>query len=237
MNSPAFVAPTLATSFTGARTSNVTSRRPLRSASRPQRARVVCAAAAAEKGEKKKAPVVFAKDMKGNFVWTMRVAGNDDVSAVAALFGDNYPRSLVESFIQDSASCTICEASVKGTKEGEGYSNRVMGAALVDLETRVKNPEVGFESGFMQTAFVRGTFVDPQLPEPEDVKKKLLLGAMKKLKANNAFQIAVDVASSDKEVIELLKGCSFKAKGTGGSRVEMTCNLIAENPDPEKKMS
>lgn len=98
----AFVTPTFSTAFTTARPQSTTSSRPLRPATRAPPARIVCATPTTEKSGKKKAPLTFATDLKGNFVWTLRAAGAEDVDDVARLFATTYPRALVESFVVDS---------------------------------------------------------------------------------------------------------------------------------------
>lgn len=205
-----------------------------------QASKIICSAATKDssKGGKKKSapPLVFAVDMKGNFVWDLRGATAEDASAVSALIGPKFPHAIVSSFIGDSDCCVVCEASVKGTKKGEGYSGRVMGAVLVDVSTEVKDKEEGFKSGLVKKAELLAVVVDSALPSVEDVRKKLLLGAMKKLKTGGVVSISTNLASSEDEKISLLKQCFFKGSTTEGNRVSLKCNLVAENPDPQKKV-
>lgn len=192
---------------------------------------------AAKSGKRKAAPPpIFAVDMKGNFVWTLRGAQADDAAAVAALVGKKFPPAVVASFIDDSECCVICEASVKGAKKGEGYSGRVLGAVLVDIATEVRDKEVGFSSGLVKKGELLAVVVDPVLPSMEDVRKKLVLGAMKKLKDLGAVAVSITVPSSEDDKISMLKQCFFKGSTPDGNRVTLKCNLVAENPDPQKKL-
>lgn len=238
MQTPAFLTPTFTTTFTTSLSRPATSSRPARPvcAPVPQRRQIVCATPTAEKGEKKKAPVKFATDLKGNFVWTLRTATEEDIDAVGHLFATTYPRALVESFIMDSGCCTVCEPSIKGTKEGEGYKSKIMGAALVDVERKVKDLDAGMDGGLMEFASVMGTMVDEDVPDAEVVRKKLLLGAMKKLKLKGVPRITAYVVSPEQKTIDFLKECLFKKRGEDTSAADMICDLIATDPDPEKKM-
>lgn len=240
----AFVMPNVGkpTLFLGMSVSSATSRQvQLRQSRKRSASRIFRATATAKdapRSGKKKGPAapVFATDMKGNFVWTLRGATSEDVMPVSALLGDKMPSSMIAAFIEDSGCCVVCEVSVKGTKEGEGYSSRIMGAALVDVSVEVRDKTEGFSSGLVKKADLLGVVVDPVLPSGVEVRKKLLLGAMKKLKEKGAIEITTSISSNEEDKIALLKGCLFKAEGTGASRVTLRCKLGAENPDPQKKM-
>lgn len=209
-------------------------------------ARIVCAATtenAKSRGSgktkgsgKKKAPIVFAKDLKGNFVWTLRAATADDVDAVNALLKDIYTRDLVATFIESSNSCMVCEASIKGTKEGEGYKSRVMGVALLDVSTFLKDVEKGLEGGTKRTAEIFATAVHPEIPGKEDIRVKLVLGSLKRLKQEGVVLASVDIDEKNQKAIEFFAGCLFKQQGRENGRVFMECNLIEENPEPQKKI-
>lgn len=186
---------------------------------------------------KKRAPIVFAKDLKGNFVWTLRGATADDVDAITALFKQIYTRELVATFVEYSVGClTVCEASVKGTKEGEGYSGRVMGAVMLDVSTVLKNIDKGLEGGTKLTAELFATAVHPELPDRENIRTKLVLGSLKKLKQAGVVTASIDIAEKNEAAIEFFADCLFKRKGKEDGRVYMQCDLPRENPEPQKKV-
>lgn len=180
---------------------------------------------------KKKAAPVFALDMKGNFVWTMRSATPEDQDGVVACIGSSsIPDFMVSSFLEDSPCCIVCEVSVKGTKEGEGYKTKIMGAAIVDVIVEVKDKSIGFDSGLVKKADILQVVVSPDIPDTEDVRKKLLLGAMKKLKQYGVVSVTHS-APDDTNYTDLLKKCNFSLKdGT------FSANLVTSNPDPQKKL-
>lgn len=186
------------------------------------------------KSGKKVAPIVFATDIKGNFVWTLRTADVGDVSAISELTGPALPVAMLQSFVEDSPCCMVCEASVKGTKEGEGYGGRVMGAAVVDVRSEVRDKSVGFSSGLVQKGEVVWIGVSDQLPEA-GVTKKLALGCLKKMKANGAVE-AMATVPVDSPRVDEYTGYGFREVERSGGRVKLTCNLVATDPDPQKKM-
>lgn len=247
---PTFITPTLP--FVPTRSlRDFSSQRPLQPRTplpSSRSVRTICAAATKEnprtrdsgrtrEGGKKKAPIVFAKDLKGKFVWTLRGATADDVDAITALFKQIYTRDLVATFVESSLGClTVCEASVKGIKEGEGYSGRVMGAVLLDVGTFLKNVEMGLEGGTKLMAEFFGTAMHPEVPGREEVRVKLVLGALKKLKEAGAFTASIDINEKNEEAIEFFAGCLFTRKGNEDGRVYMQCDLLQENPEPQKKV-
>lgn len=219
------------------------SSRPLRTSSPclpttsiSRRSHVVRASATKETG-KKKAPVVFAKDIKGNFVWTLRSAKEEDVDDLARIFQQGgFTPDLIEDFITTSGCSMVCEASIKGTKEGEGYLSKIMGGVLVDVQLMVKDPSVGFESGFIKKAELLCTAVDSVLPDPHDVRKKMILGALKKMKENGIIEVRVSVSNENDKGKEIFGECLFKQKGKEEDKIWMVCDLQVENPDPLKKV-
>lgn len=184
----------------------------------------------ATKKKKKATKLTFAVDIKGNFVWNLRSATVEDVSAISALI-PQLPSSIVESLVEDSPCCVVCEASVKGAKEGEGYSGRILGAALVDVSLYLKNESVTKTADFITVV------ADSVLPDVEAVKKKLVLGSLKKCKENSVAEVSSEVSADNVERVELLENCLFKIKTKDASGVRLSCRLAAENPDPQKKMT
>lgn len=180
--------------------------------------------------EKKKAPPTFAVDIKGNFVWTLRSASLDDTQDISRLI-PKLPTSIIESLVGDSACCTVCEASVKGSKEGEGFRGKTMGCALVDVSIQLRGDAITRRADFISVE------VDSNIPKQDDVRKKLVMGSLKKMKAAGVFEVTSEVAPENSERIDLLKSCLFTVTENDSSRVKLVCNLAAENPDPQKKMS
>lgn len=184
--------------------------------------------------EKKRAAPTFATDIKGNIVWSLRSGTIDDLDGVQELIQDALPRELTESILSDSSCCTVCETSVKGTKEGEGFHAVVMGVVLVDLSTAYRDIEKGMDGGVIKHGHLLTIAVNPDFPDNEtDVK--MLLGSLKKMKEDGV----VDVVhyTSDQNRIGLLEQCYFKSKGSDEfDTPKFVCDLVMSNPEPKKKM-
>eukprot|EP00177_Eucheuma_denticulatum_P003212 GFKZ01005800.1.p1 GENE.GFKZ01005800.1~~GFKZ01005800.1.p1 ORF type:complete len:283 (+),score=50.89 GFKZ01005800.1:121-849(+) len=202
----------------------------------PARLPIYAATAATKQGGKKKAPTVFSKDLKGNIVWVMRSAQEEDVDALTGLFKNLYPRDLVESLVNDSPVCTVCEASVKGSKEGEGYKDRLFGAVLADVQTMLKDVDAGIEAGTTKLAEILCTAVDMEMPDREDVRQKLILGAMKKMKDDGVSEVIIWLDPEYDAMMELYRRCLFKQYDKEDGKICMKSNLALANPDPQKKM-
>lgn len=181
--------------------------------------------------EKKKAAPVFARDIKGNFVWTLRsAAAPQDINAISDLIGPGLPESIVASLVEDSTCCVVCDTSIKGRKESEGYRNVVMGAALVDVAIVLRESDIFKQADFITVA------THPDLPDGDAVRRKLVLGCLKKMKEEGVSQVTSVVAEENESRLNLLKSCLFKEKSKSEGRVNLACNLAMENPDPQKKM-
>ncbi|CAN8067156.1 unnamed protein product [Agarophyton chilense] len=182
--------------------------------------------------EKKKSPLTFGRDIKGNVVWSLRSAVRDDIELVGRIVGPVLPESIITSLVEDSEFCTVCDVSVKGTKEGEGYRNIVMGCALVDVGIVLRGSNIVKHADFITV------MTHDQMPDDLQVRRKLVLGSLKKMKDAGVSQVTSTVASDNSDRIDLLTSCLFKTEGAsdveGG--VRLVCNLSTENPDPEKKM-
>lgn len=184
--------------------------------------------------EKKRATPTFATDIKGNIVWTLRSGTKDDLDEIQNLIDDALPRDLTESILSDSTCCTVCEASVKGTKEGQGFYSTIMGVVLVDLSTAFRDVEKGMDSGLVKHGHLVTVSVNPEFPDQE-TDKKLLLGSMKKMKTNGV--IDVTHFTTDPHRTELLEGCGFKPLGRDElDTPKFACDLTLVNPDPKKKV-
>lgn len=184
-----------------------------------------------EGGKKKKAPVVFSTDMKGKIVWTLRSATPTDSDAIFPLVEHVLPRDLVDDFLQTSDCCTVCEATIKGTKEGEGFLPKIMGVVLADINSYPTNEE-GTE--FSKHALLVTIQVDKEFPE-EDVAQKMLLGSLKKMKEAKVANVSHSNDHQDR--IDILTECLFKQDGKDDLGLPLfVCNLGFENPDPKKKM-
>lgn len=179
---------------------------------------------------KKKSALTFALDIKGNFVWTLRSASKDDIPSIGSMIGPNLPESIISVLVEDSPCCTVCEASVRGGKEADEFGSRVLGAALADVSIELR------ESGVVKRADFITVTTDPELPDRDDVSRKMVLGCLKKLKDAGCYEATSDVAADRTERISLLKSCLFKESENKDGRVKLVCKLNAENPDPQKKL-
>lgn len=204
---------------------------PSHSGRRVTPARLVMQESAAPAGkEKKKAPVNFALDMKGNFVWNLRSASPEDILEISEIVGPKLPSSIITSLVEDSPCSTICDASVKGRKEGEGYRNVVMGCALVDVGIVLRKSNVVKRGDFITVA------LHPEIPDGDIVRKKLVMGSLRKMKDAGVIEVTSVVAEENTKRIELLKSCMFEEESNTEGRVNLLCNLASKNPNPEKKM-
>lgn len=179
---------------------------------------------------------MFSKDLKGNIVWVMRSAQEEDVDVLTGLFKNLYPRDLISSIVNDSPACTVCEASVKGTKEGEGYKDRLFGGVLADVQTVIKDVDVGIDGGTSKFAEILCTAIDMEMPDREDVRQKLILGAMKKMKDHGVVEVTIWLDPQYDAMMELYRKCLFKQYDKEDGKICLKCNLVLANPDPQKKM-
>lgn len=190
---------------------------------------------APRKDGKKRAPPTFATDIKGNVVWTLRSATVDDAESVSNVLEHKLPNDLVESLLEDSDCCIICETSVKGRKEGDGFSSVVMGAVLVDITIGVRDIEQGFEGGLVKSAHLVTLGINPDLPD-ESALQKMLLGSLKKMKSSGVVKVTHSTDNTSRT--ELLQDSHFKSSGIDKLEIpSLTCDLIIENPDPMKKLN
>lgn len=198
--------------------------------------------------KKKAAALIFAQDMKGKAVWSLRAARQDDVDALVALGGDvGRMGAAVLSAMVDGGdgACVVCEASVKGTKAGEGYAGKVLGASLADVTAAVRDPEVGFESGLVKRAEFLACNVAKTMQDPEEVRKTLLLASLKKLKGAEVATATKNVADGDDAELKLFKDIGFKvaqqsvpaSKGSKSKCTVLSASLATINPDPKKRFS
>lgn len=183
-----------------------------------------------DKGKKRAAPT-FATDIKGNIVWTLRSATAEDIDAVYPLVEHLLPRPLVEAFLSESPCCTVCEASTKGSKEGEGFTPGIFGIVLVDINEYFKDDPALKDK---KTGYLVTIVVDEDVPDSE-TGKKLLLGSLKKMKSHGVIE--VNHITDKPPRIELIKQCLFKEDGKSEFEIPLfTCKLAFENPDPQKKL-
>lgn len=97
----------------------------------------------------------------------------------------------------------------------------------------VRDPDVGFESGMIKKAELLGADVSKLMEEPEEIKKTLILGLMKSMKAGGVDVMVKDAAES--EVAEF-KAMGFKTVKQG-KRTQLAASLPQINPMPKKKLS
>lgn len=126
---------------------------------------------------KKAPPLEFAVDMKGKPVWALRSGVAADTQSLCKLGGEVglLGQQFVECMIED---CVVCEASVKGSKAGEGYKGVVLGGVVSDVTMTVRDPDVGFESGLMKRAEILAVETSSALGENADAIKKTLVGIL-----------------------------------------------------------
>jgi hypothetical protein len=202
----------------------------------------------AEASGKKAAALQFARDQKGKAVWAMRLGRAEDVDALVALGGDvgRMGKVVLASLVDGGdGACVVCEASVKGGKQGDGYSGRVLGAVLADVTVAVRDPAAGFESGLVKRAELLACTVAKGMENPEEVRKTLLLGSLKKLKGAEVATATKSVADGDEAELKLFKELGFKtvqqsapvSKGSKSKCTILSALLATINPDPRKRFS
>lgn len=199
---------------------------------------------------KKSAKLTFAKDMKGNPVWTLRSAAAQDVEAAIDFSneGTGEVARLTEQIIRDifveGQSSVVCEASVKGPKEGDSYKGVVLGCVVADVLLRLRNPEEGIESPMMKFADLLSVEVSDSMPDPDDVRKKLVLGALKQLKGNGCSEASRVIPVARDDEVKFFQDLGFKidddpdsvVRGSKAELVHLKADLVNMNPDPQKKM-
>jgi hypothetical protein len=198
---------------------------------------------------RKLAPLVFATDSKGNPVWNLRSAVAEDAARICELSIEpsRLGPPVLESLFDGTNVSVVCEASVKGSKDGEGYSGLVLGAVAVDVTTCVRDPAVGFSSGLVKRAEILAAGVDHRMGEIEEVKQALLLGAMKKMKAAGVVQVrravAVDARNADEQIamytrigFAIAAENSSESRGSKSSHTVLIAALGQLNPDPRRKI-
>lgn len=203
----------------------------------------------AEGSSKKAAPLTFALDMKGNAVWSLRAGTAGDVPALVALGGDvgRIGAALLGAMVSGEAdgSCVVCEASVKGTKAGDGYVGSILGAVISDVTASVRDPEIGFESGLVKRADLLACEISRTMQNPKEVRKTLLLGTLKMLKGAGVAKASKNIGDGDDELLKLYKEIGFKveqqgvpvSKGSKAKRTVLGVSLATINPDPKKRIS
>jgi ribosomal protein S18 acetylase RimI-like enzyme len=192
--------------------------------------------------KKRAAPLVFSTDMKGKYVWTLRSATEADAKPACDLEGQTaiYTEGLVASIFGSDHRCSVvCEASVKGTKEGEGFKGVVLGSVLADIVLSLRDRSGPLDGPLDKHAEIFAVDVSSELPDPADTKRKMVLGCMSKLKKAGVLDVERSVAVDDKEEVQFYEGIGFQgaAKGAAkGAVVTFTADLTGLNPDPMKKM-
>lgn len=187
--------------------------------------------------KKKVAPVMFATDIKGKPVWKLRSAVQEDVDALSTLI-PILPTEIISTFVEDSeGGSLVCEGTIKGTKEGEGYKSRLFGIALVDVDNELLDSAKGAEGGFTEAAELITVKVHPDMPDTDVVKQQLTLGAMKKLKTKGISRMRVLARKDDDRYIKELKQLGFSgSKPVAHDNVMLSANLSMLSPDPQKKI-
>lgn len=189
---------------------------------------------AASTKKKKVAPVVFATDLKGKPVWKLRVATAEDLSPTSELF-EILPEAMISRYLEGGT--VLCEGTIKGAKETEGYKQRIFGAALVSIGDRKKDPKDS-ASAWVKYGEVIGVKVHEDMPGSDDVKQQLTLGALKNLKNKGVASVRYVVPEESASYISELREMGFsKAKGKQDSEcVELVANLGTLNPSPNRKV-
>jgi hypothetical protein len=199
---------------------------------------------------RKVAPLVFASEASGAPVWALRTATAADAPVIAALGIEpsRLGEAVLASLFDGQGGSVVCEASVKGTKEGQGFSGLLLGCAAVDVSSAVRDPAVGFSSGLVRRAEVLAVGVDDRMPSPDNVKRTMILGSMKKLKAAGVVQVrhavSHDARNADAE-IAMYKELGFvvaaessqEARGSKAKHTVLTAALGQLTPDPRKKVA
>jgi len=162
----------------------------------------------------------FAKDMKGNAVWELRVASPTDSAAVVDLVTPpfNTPALLnpqlssggviVAEF--STVSSTSSSSSTGGSAQAalsrgssapaspstpsslsSGPSKQILGALLVDVTGRVRDKSIGIKSGMVKMGEVMSVNVDRRAPDGGDVLRRLIQAAGFLLQRQSGVSLAV----------------------------------------------
>lgn len=159
----------------------------------------------------------LATNMKGAPVWDLRVASADDVGEIRELLGNAYPTEVLLSLV-------AMGHSVVGESGGT-----VVSSALVAC-TGGKSPRGDLISvGAIPSA-------------PAEIREKTALAALKKLKLGGFGEASCSISETDKDSLEFVTAVGF-SKATASANAGLPAgfesyhaNLMAMNPDPQKKI-
>ncbi|KAJ8901091.1 hypothetical protein NDN08_004951 [Rhodosorus marinus] len=178
-------------------------------------------------------------DMKGTPVWTLREATSEDAGKIAGL-GEVFSAELVDSLILSSeGTALVASVNLKGGEEGGDQaqlSNVVVGAVVPNVSKAATVPGGPADQKLTMSGDIALLTVDERMPEKEDVEKKLLLGALRKLKLAQVSEAYVTIKKGS-ERKTVLESSGFAASSEEDDEETLFANLVSLNPDPQKKIA
>uniref|UniRef100_A0A7S2ZMX4 Uncharacterized protein n=1 Tax=Rhodosorus marinus TaxID=101924 RepID=A0A7S2ZMX4_9RHOD len=184
-------------------------------------------------------PLKVNTDMKGAPVWTLREATSEDAGKIAGL-GDVFDANLVDGLISTSeGSALVASVNLKGGEEGGDQAqltNVVVGAVLPNVSKDVTVPGGPADQKLKMTGDIALLTVDERMPEKDDVEKKLLLGALRKMKLAQVPEAYVTIRKGS-ERKTVLESSGFAVTSEDDDEETLFANLLSLNPDPQKKIA
>mmetsp|Transcript_6438 Transcript_6438/g.19506 ORF Transcript_6438/g.19506 Transcript_6438/m.19506 type:complete len:232 (+) Transcript_6438:138-833(+) len=201
-------------------------------------------------------PLKVNTDMKGKPVWTLREANSSDAGGIAALEDLPLDSQLIASMIQHSeGSALVAQVTLKGGSDtsaaalarpddkaeqgssSESSSNMIVGAVLPSVTGFVADPNDQSDPPTVKKqADIVALKVDSRMPEHEDVRKKLLLGSLRKLKTAKVNDTYVSTRKGAPEA-SIFKESGFQDSKSDDDADILYANLVSLNPDPLKKIA
>jgi len=129
--------------------------------------------------------------------------------------------------------------NLKGGEEGGDQAqltNVVVGAVLPNVSKDVTVPGGPADQKLKMTGDIALLTVDERMPEKDDVEKKLLLGALRKMKLAQVPEAYVTIRKGS-ERKTVLESSGFAVTSEDDDEETLFANLLSLNPDPQKKIA
>lgn len=166
--------------------------------------------------------VTMAKDIKGKAVWDLRLAAASDSEAIAELCGAGYTKELVNPLVQGGL-CVVGESG-----------RSLVSAALVHTFKGVR------ENGAIdENAEILSVIAASGVPNDivGEIRMKTAQGCLKNLKAKQFSEVFCAFPAASKEDVEFVTSLQLQeVKSADKDVATFRANLMAMNPDPQKKL-
>tara|TARA_B100000524_G_scaffold346674_1_gene247239 strand:- start:604 stop:1350 length:747 start_codon:yes stop_codon:yes gene_type:complete len=168
------------------------------------------------------AGITMAKDIKGKAIWDLRLAAPSDSEAIAELCGTGYTKEMISPLVQRGL-CVVGESG-----------RSLVSAALVHTYKGVReNGKIDENAELLCVTTAGG--VPKELAG--EIRMKTAQGSLKNLKAKQFSQVVCTFPAAAKENVEFVTSLQLQPMQSADKEVAKFCaNLMAMNPDPQKKL-